>query len=238
MATAVAQYSLCPVFALSSKNSARSVVTLPTSSSSSYKVRRHQRRGLVTALAAEEKQESPFLNVEVQDHSGKSSSTAVERRKTPGRRRSAFELAPFGLVDPFSPMKTVRQMLDTVDQLFEDAMTYPGLGSDVRTPWDVMEDDKEVKMRFDVPGLSKEELRVAVEDDNVLVVRGERKEEEGGEAEDAWWKGWKESSYYTRVVLPDNCDVSQVKAALQNGVLLVTVPKKNVERNVIDVQIE
>nr|CAD1844279.1 unnamed protein product [Ananas comosus var. bracteatus] len=207
MATAVAQYSLCPVFALSSKNSARPVVTLPTSSSSSsssYKVRRHQRRGLVTALAAEEKQESPFLNVEVQDHSGKSSSTAVERRKTPGRRRSAFELAPF----------------------------------DVRAPWDVMEDDKEVKMRFDVPGLSKEELRVAVEDDNVLVVRGERKEEEGGEAEDAWWKGWKESSYYTRVVLPDNCDVSQVKAALQNGVLLVTVPKKNVERNIIDVQIE
>ena len=34
------------------------------------------------------------------------------------------------------------------------------------------EDEKEVKMRFDMPGLSREEVRVMVEDD-ALVIRGE-----------------------------------------------------------------
>ncbi|VAH88784.1 unnamed protein product [Triticum turgidum subsp. durum] len=103
-----------------------------------------------------------------------------------------------------------------------------------------VQDEKEVKMRFDMPGLSREEVRVMVEDD-ALVIRGEHKKEAGegqGEGGDGWWKERSVSSYGMRLALPDECDKSQVRAELKNGVLLVSVPKRETERKVIDVQVQ
>ncbi|KAG1355334.1 putative Small heat shock protein, chloroplastic [Cocos nucifera] len=135
----------------------------------------------------------------------------------------------------------MRQMLDTMDRIFEDAMSFPGSGrtsvGEIRAPWDIMEDENEVKMRFDMPGLSKEEVKVSVEDD-LLVIKGEHREEEGSKEEDSWWRGRSMSSYATRMLLPDNCDKDKVKAELKNGVLLVTIPKTKVERKVIDVEVQ
>lgn len=157
---------------------------------------------------------------------------AVERQRP---RRSAFDAAPFGLVDAMSPMRTMKMMLDTMDRLFEDAVSFPGRSTgEMRPPWEVMEDEKEIRMRFDVPGLT-EDVKVAVEDD-VLVIRGEHKQEEGEESK---WKGWSASSYDSRFVLPDNCDKEKVRAELKNGVLLVAIPKKTTtDRKVIDVEIQ
>ncbi|VAH88779.1 unnamed protein product [Triticum turgidum subsp. durum] len=129
-----------------------------------------------------------------------------------------------------SPMRTMRQMLDTMDRLFDDAVGFPT----------AREDDKEVKMRFDMPGLSREEVKVMVEGD-ALVIRGEHKKEAGegqGEGGDGWWKERSVSSYDMRLALPDECDKSQVRAELKNGVLLVSVPKRETERKVIDVQVQ
>lgn len=142
-------------------------------------------------------------------------------------------------------MRTMRQMLDTMDRMFEDAMTFPGSTrngtGEIRAPWDIIEDEKEIKMRFDMPGMSKEEVKVSVEDD-MLVIKGEHKAEEGeGEGEegkDSWWRGKSESNYDMRMVLPDNCEKDKVKAELKNGVLLVSVPKTKVDRKVTDVEIQ
>lgn len=153
-----------------------------------------------------------------------------------------------GLVDPMSPMRTMRQMLDTMDRLFDDAVGFPtatrrspASTGEMRVPWDIMEDEKEVKMRFDMPGLERDEVKVMVEDDT-LVIRGEHKKEGGAEGAegsgDGWWKERSVSSYDMRLALPDECDKSKVRAELKNGVLLVTVPKTKVERKVIDVHVQ
>ena len=147
-----------------------------------------------------------------------------------------------------SPMRTMRQMLDTMDRLFDDAVGFPmatrrspAAAGEVRLPWDIVEDEKEVKMRFDMPGLARDEVKVMVEDDT-LVIRGEHKKEEGAEGAegdgDGWWKERSVSSYDMRLALPDECDKSKVRAELKNGVLLVTVPKTEVERKVIDVHVQ
>lgn len=161
----------------------------------------------------------------------KNRGTAVERRP----RR--LDVSPFGLMDPFSPMRTMRQMLDAVDQVFEDTMTvFPGVGAGAgaaRAPWDMREEEGEIKMRFDLPGLSKEDVKVAVEDD-VLVIKAQQQKEEGG---DSWW-GRNLSSYNTRLQLPDNCETDKIKAELKNGVLFISIPKTKVQRKVMDVDIQ
>nr|AEF28143.1 chloroplast low molecular weight heat shock protein HSP26.26m [Chenopodium album]AEM05964.1 chloroplast low molecular weight heat shock protein HSP26.23n [Chenopodium album] len=175
------------------------------------------------------KEGSHHVDVQVQNSNNKQSS-AVERRP----RRLAVDMSPFGLIDSLSPMRSMRQMLDTMDRLFEDTMTAPTRMGEMRAPWDIMEDENEYKMRFDMPGLDKGDVKVSVED-NMLVIKGERKKEEGGD--DAWSKR-SYSSYDTRLQLPDNCELDKIKAELKNGVLNISIPKPKVERKVIDVQIQ
>ncbi|KAL5738743.1 hypothetical protein ACOSP7_031504 [Xanthoceras sorbifolium] len=134
------------------------------------------------------------------------------------------------LLDPLSSMRTMRQMLDTMDRLFEDAMTFPGsqnnrAAAEVQAPWDIKDDENEIKLQFDMPGLSQEDVMVSVEDD-VLGSSGDH---------DVWSRSV--SSYDTRLQLPENCEKNNIKAELKNSVLYISIPKTKVERQVIDVQI-
>lgn len=164
----------------------------------------------------------------------------ADQKSGPVERR--MQISPFGLVDPFSPMKTMRQMLDTMNRLMDDAFMFPTSSRRasrdnalaVRTPWDIMENEEEFKMRFDMPGLSREDVKVSVED-SVLVIKGGHKKEE---KESDSWTARSYSSYDTRLVLPENCELDKLKAELKNGVLNITIPKVKVEPKVMDVNVE
>ncbi|XP_078170436.1 small heat shock protein, chloroplastic-like [Carex rostrata] len=201
-------------------------------------------RPMSAASAMPQRHEDSAVSLQVDRNSNgkKSGKQAVQRQP----RRAALDISPFGLMDPYSPMKTMRQMLDSMDRLFEDTMAYPGTVTrrsqnnggrgEVRAPWDIMEDENEVKMRFDMPGLSKEEVKISVQDD-MLVIKGEHKKEEGTGEKGEWWKRGART-YDMQLLLPDECDKSKVAAEFKNGVLLVTVPKGRVERKVFDVEIK
>ncbi|KAF3327071.1 heat shock protein [Carex littledalei] len=217
---------------LTSRLMARPMVTIPRCFGNQVRVK-------PMSAIAEKHEEDSAVSVHVNDKAveKKGGNQAVQRRP---RRAAPLDISPFGLIDPFSPMKTMRQMIDTMDRLFEDTMIRRSPsdgGLEVRAPWDIMEDEKEVKMRFDMPGLSKEEVKVSVEDD-MLVIKGEHTKEEGSEEKGEWWKERSASSYDMQLVLPDECDKSNVAAEFKNGVLLVTVPKRQVERKVVDVEIK
>ncbi|KAL0304475.1 UNVERIFIED_CONTAM: Small heat shock protein, chloroplastic [Sesamum radiatum] len=138
---------------------------------------------------------------------GTNQDTAVERRP----RRLAVDVSPFGRY----------------------GIPWSNIRATSTSTWDVNEDENEIKMRFDMPGLSKEDVKVSVEND-VLVIKGERKAEQG--KEDSWSKR-SYSSYDTRLQLPDDCQKDKIKAEMKNGVLYISIPKTKVEKKVIDVEI-
>ncbi|XP_051214677.1 17.9 kDa class I heat shock protein-like [Lolium perenne] len=84
--------------------------------------------------------------------------------------------------------------------------------------------------KADVPGLKKEEVKVEVQDGNVLQISGERSKEQE-EKTDTWHRVERSSGkFMRRFRLPDNAKVEQVKAAMENGVLTVTVPKEEAKK--------
>jgi HSP20 family protein len=94
------------------------------------------------------------------------------------------------------------------------------------TPADVKEYPDAYVFIIDMPGLKSGDIKVQVEDDNMLVISGERKREEEG----------KEGVKYVRMerrvgklmrkfVLPENANTDAISAVCQDGVLTVTVQK-------------
>ncbi|KAF8015037.1 hypothetical protein BT93_H0739 [Corymbia citriodora subsp. variegata] len=82
--------------------------------------------------------------------------------------------------------------------------------------------------KVNVPGFAKEDIKVQIEDGNVLHIRGEgAKEELPGK--DAVWhvaeRGANRSGFSREIELPENVKVDQIKAQVENGVLTVVVPK-------------
>ncbi|KAK9050706.1 hypothetical protein SSX86_030326 [Deinandra increscens subsp. villosa] len=84
--------------------------------------------------------------------------------------------------------------------------------------------------KADLPGIKKEEVKVEVEEGRVLQITGERNVEKE-DKNDTWHRVERSSGKFTRRFrLPENAKMEEVKAAMENGVLTVTVPKEEVKK--------
>lgn len=89
--------------------------------------------------------------------------------------------------------------------------------------FDITETDDAVVLRGDVPGVPQEDIEVRIEDD-VLTVRGERKRIEKG---DGFARSERLYGKFERAFrLGDSVDADGVKASYANGVLELTLPKR------------
>jgi HSP20 family protein len=75
----------------------------------------------------------------------------------------------------------------------------------------------------ELPGLSKEDVKVELTPDGLLI-QGERKEEHE-EQQEGVLRSERRYGRFSRIIpLPDGADAEQAKAQFTNGVLEVTVP--------------
>jgi HSP20 family protein len=123
-----------------------------------------------------------------------------------------------------------------VDQLMDNPFLSAsrGIGAGgVRRGWDAKETEDALHLRVDMPGLSKEDVKISVEQ-NTLTIKGEGAKESEEEEESV-------RRFSSRIDLPEKLyKIDQIKAEMKNGVLKVIVPKmKEEERNdVINVKVE
>ena len=82
------------------------------------------------------------------------------------------------MFDSFSPKRSLSQVLNMVDQFMDNPfLAGPKGGS--RRGWDVKENEEALFLRMDMPGLDKQDVKISVEQ-NTLVVKGEGKDSERG----------------------------------------------------------
>ncbi|XP_027330276.1 17.9 kDa class II heat shock protein-like [Abrus precatorius] len=93
------------------------------------------------------------------------------------------------------------------------------------TPADVKESPNSYVFVIDMPGLKSEDIKVQLEDDNVLLINGERKREEEREGSKYLRMERRVGKFMRKFVLPDNANTDAISAVCQDGVLSVTVQK-------------
>ncbi|KAJ8449398.1 hypothetical protein Cgig2_002530 [Carnegiea gigantea] len=129
--------------------------------------------------------------------------------------------------DPLAPTRSVSQLMNMMDQMMEN----PLLSGSMRRGWNVKEDENALQLKVDMPGLSKGDVKVSVED-NTLIIRGEGAKESDEETT--------ARRYTSRIDLTPNAyKIDEIKAEMKNGVLKVTVPKMKEEerKDVFQIQV-
>ena len=158
--------------------------------------------------------------------------TAKELTK---RRQKGF---PIGLdfKDPFYFLQ--REM----NRLLEDFWLRPWESTEIGNgsfmpAVNVRENENEVHISAELPGLDKGDIEVTIREDRVIL-RGEKKQEEKEEKEGYLYH---ESAYgrFQRVIeLPAEIEESKANAQFLNGVLNITLPKKPDSKKTQKIQIQ
>jgi HSP20 family protein len=165
-------------------------------------------------------------------HTGQT--VAAPREEAMARRETARDFGnPFQLLDRFA---------DEMDRVFDDfgfgrGWLSPRLSRGLRSPWrstsesieawapqlEVFHRNNELVVRADLPGLTKDDIKVDVTDEGITI-EGERKREHQEEREGFYRSERSYGSFRRTVPLPEGAIADQAKATFKNGVLEVTMP--------------
>ncbi|NTU98067.1 MAG: Hsp20/alpha crystallin family protein [Chlorobiaceae bacterium] len=122
-----------------------------------------------------------------------------------------------------------RDPLKMFEDVFNDKVS-PFFSSMINPAFkvDISEDEEAIYVSADMPGMKKEDVKVSLEDD-ILCISTERKQEEeekkkGYHRIERTWGSMSRS-----FSVGENVDPENIAASYDNGVLKVTIPKKEAE---------
>ena len=89
---------------------------------------------------------------------------------------------------------------------------------------DISEDSKAVYVQAELPGLVKDDVKVSVNEDNILIIKGEKKGKEDQKLTIHRAETYK-GEFERRFILPENLNTDEIKAKYENGLLELTIAK-------------
>jgi HSP20 family protein len=118
----------------------------------------------------------------------------------------------------------MREMDNMVQNISQKNRTRMQFG-DFRPRIDIAEDEKTLFIYAEVPGMSKNDVKVSVNEERVLTLKGEKKRAEKKE-ELSYLRNERFFGEFERsFMLPDNVDIEKIQAKYENGVLELVLPK-------------
>jgi len=94
---------------------------------------------------------------------------------------------------------------------------------------DIYDTKDDYVVKLEIPGLSKEEVKIEVENDT-LAVSGERKREDEVKEEEFHRVERNSGKFYRAFVLPQDVDAKKINASMKDGILELRVPKPEVRK--------
>ena len=90
----------------------------------------------------------------------------------------------------------------------------------------IKDEEKVFTLEFALPGYKKEDLSIQVENE-MLIISSEKKSEDEATTENYTRKDFSFASFSRSFTLPDIVDLDKIDASTKEGVLFVTLPKKD-----------
>lgn len=136
-----------------------------------------------------------------------------------------------------SPFTLMRRLSDDMERIFEDtwsARRFPRLFRGFELPqvrWtpniEAFDRKGEFVVRADLPGMTKDNVKVEVSDGE-LVIQGERKEEKELKEKGYYASERSYGAFYRALPLPDGVKADDAKATFKDGILEIVMPAAKV----------
>jgi HSP20 family protein len=147
----------------------------------------------------------------------------------------------------FDPFRGFESAIRRMSDFFEDAekgqfsLEYGNFSPRI----DIIEDKDVLTLYAEMPGIKKDNVNVKINDENILTITGEKHaykfdsdeadDKKGEEKEAKVQKSFIKSersfgSFVRRIMLPENIDADSINAKFADGVLEITLTKKEPEK--------
>jgi HSP20 family protein len=129
--------------------------------------------------------------------------------------------------------KDLFELTERIDRLFDELIhqrwgfTAPAL--EWNPSWDLYETEDAFILEVDLPGTRKEDVKVAVEGQD-LIVEGARASEQTHTSGKVHYRERQSGRFVRRARLPESVDKERIVAEFRDGVLRVTLPKMKREQ--------
>lgn len=138
--------------------------------------------------------------------------------------------------DPEKDIDIFRSSIDRlIDNFFGSAIDttnvpYP--------PIEVVEDAEAFIAKADLPGFAKDDIKITLQD-NILTIHGQRKTEKEHKDKNVIRSERYYGEFLRTITLPSAVDTSKIRAEQKNGVLTLTLPKKETAKaRTVDIKVE
>jgi len=155
-------------------------------------------------------------------------------------------------LEALSPFSFMRHFAEDMERLYEgfEGLRFPSFFGREFLPFrkefehvdwvpkvEVLQHNEELTLRAELPGLTKDDIKVEVTD-KALTLSGERKEEKEEKREGYYRTERNYGSFYRRIPLPEGVNTDKVTATFNNGMLEVTlqVPKSELRSRRVEIK--
>ena len=126
-------------------------------------------------------------------------------------------------LDPFEELSKLQDEINNIFNLPEYGGSTGLFDRTMSPPVDIIERNDDYVVYCDMPGVEKKDLDISIAS-NVLTIKGEKKElkkEQKTYRKDTWT-----GTFQRTLSLPKMVDTEKIQAELSDGVLKLTIPKK------------
>ena len=132
----------------------------------------------------------------------------------------------------YNPWQEMNSLQRQLNRMFDDAVTPSFADNNLsKVPAaELTETEENFVLKLEVPGMQPADLNIEATHKSVSI-SGERKSETQSEAEGKTRSEFRYGSFQTVIPLPAKIQNTQVKAEYKNGILHLTLPKAEEEKN-------
>lgn len=142
--------------------------------------------------------------------------------------RNLIRSDPFAELVRFDPFRF--DPMRSIDEMMKEFSLMPGMRgyeAEPRIRMDVEETDKDYVVKADIPGMKKEDIKIAIEGNTVSIQAQTTAEQEQKEGGNVVRRERYLGQQYRSFTLPQEIDDQGAQAEYENGVLKLSLPKKS-----------
>lgn len=124
----------------------------------------------------------------------------------------------------YEPVNLFDQFNNEINRYFARSRPATARKGDWVPAVDIREEENRFVLTADVPGVSRENIDITLED-GVLTIRGERSARQESEAEGYRRRERVQGAFQRHFTLPDTVNAEQINATVKDGVLEIAIPK-------------